>query len=210
MEIILILIGIFLLPGLGFLLSGLIVIDKTQIKKGFYTLIILIALLLTFKIIDLYFDYSEFYYYIILIAYSIYCFLVFSIKKQRNFKYQRVLFISGLLPIIIIYIAGFIILPLIGFLAWGLKETYKTQSLKDNCYFTIQYSGNVSSEWIDLDVNKKMDLIPFMHKEIFHASLNSEQIEKSLITIDFKNSQEYYKIRIQENENLDIDTLIKK
>lgn len=210
MEIILILIGIFLLPILGFLLSRLIVIDKNLIKIGFYSLIIIIVLLLFFTIFNLYFDYTRIYYFLFLLVYLTYCVLIFSIRKQREFNYHKILFIIGLLPIIIIYIAGFIILPFIGFLSWGLKETYKTQNLKDNCYFTIKYSGNVSSEWIDLDVNKKILFVPFMHKEIYHSSLNDDRIDKSLITIDFRDTQLYYKIRINENENLNIDTLIKK
>ena len=210
MEIILILIGIFLLPILGFLLSRLIVIEKNLIKIGFYTLITIIVLLSFFKIINLYFDYSRIYYYLFLLVYLIYCVLIFSIRKQRELKHHKILFLIGLLPIIIIYIVGFIILPFIGFLSWGLNETYKTQSLKNNYYFTIKYSGNVSSEWIDLDVNKKIIFVPFMHKEIYHTSLNSERIDKSLISIDFKDTQEYYKIRINESENLNIDTLIKK
>lgn len=209
-EIVLIIIGIFLVPILGFLITRFISISGSLIKKGFYLLIILIILFSLLGLIKVYFNNSLGYYYITIFGYLIYCFLIFSIKGLPKYKRKSVHFILGLVPIIIIYLIGFVILPFIGFLSWGINQTYKTEELGGGYVYRIESYGNVSSEWVHVDVYKKNKILPFIHKEIYFTSFNGDEVNKKNMVIDFEDSNEYYKIKLTENDNLNIDTLIKK
>jgi hypothetical protein len=209
-EIIFILFGFFVIPTIGSYLSKSI--ETSWRQKGilfivFISILIINILLYSF---NFFYDYNILYYIIALLIYLMYCFIINSIKKLDDHDSNSI-YSLGKVPIIIFYIIGIVLLPMIGFLSWGINENYKIVNLKDNHTFSIQYSGNVMTEWITLSVNKKYLVLPLIHKEILSTSVRGEEgFNKDDIKIDFNIEQNRYKIKLYDNKKIITDTILEK
>jgi hypothetical protein len=209
-EIILLLFGVFFAPIIGFIIAKFYRIQYQKIKIGFISLLSIITLAVLMNLLNIHFDSLTAQYYLFIFSYLFYSYLLFSLSFQKEIVHRKLYTILGLIPVICVYVIGFIALPATPFLVWGLKEIRQTQVLDRNHIFRIMVSGNVSTTWVDLEVYRKYKTLPFLHKEIFQKSINDDRMNYDSLVIDFKNNQKTYTILIREKEHYIVDTIIQK
>jgi hypothetical protein len=156
------------------------------------------------------FDTDYPYYILFILFYFVYCFLVYCSLRLKRKVLRISLFIFGLLPILGIYIFSIINIAIFAFMCWFIPDIALEKKINNDLYIRLEKSGNVSTTWWTVNISKKYLFLPYVHKDVVSKSINNDTYTKDSFKVDIKDSSSNYAIKIRGNDDLIIDTLIKK
>jgi hypothetical protein len=150
------------------------------------------------------------YYILSIIFYFVYCFLVYCTIRLKRKGVGTGLFILGIVPILGIYIFSLINIAMFAFMSWFIPDLALEKKLKNDLYMRLEVSGNVSTTWWTVDISKKYKFLPYVHKELVSKSINNDNYTKDSFKAEIEDSSSYYSIKVYGDNDLIIDTLLKK